>query len=61
MVREKTLSPSGEADDDGNYQNAQVSISQPELEYSGLEIGESVFVKAERGRIIIQSKEYEED
>lgn len=58
MVRKKTLSPSGATDDDGEHRNAQININQAELDYSGLDIGDEVYVRTEKGRIIIEDIEY---
>lgn len=54
MVRKKKLSPSGQKDKDGNYNNAHINIHRDELEAAGLEIGDDVFVRVREGMLVIQ-------
>ncbi|MFB6145867.1 MAG: hypothetical protein ABEJ99_05190 [Candidatus Nanohaloarchaea archaeon] len=61
MVRKKKLSPSGQKDKDGNYNNAHINIHRDELEASGLEIGDEVFVRVRGGMLVIQKTGKSED
>lgn len=54
MVRKKKLSPSGVKDEEGNYNNAHISLHKDELAAAGFEIGDEVMVRVREGMIIIQ-------
>lgn len=46
MVKKKTLAPTGPQDENGEHNNAQVSLNADELEMIGLEPGDEVVVEA---------------
>ena len=54
MVRRKKLSPSGTHDENGNYQNAHLSLHRDELSVAGMEVGEEVLVRVRDNKIILQ-------
>lgn len=55
MVRRKKLSPSGAKDKSGEYHNAHLNLHEDELAVAGMSIGDDVFVRVRKNKIIIQS------
>ena len=55
MVRKKKLSPSGAKDDEGQYHNVHINLHEDELAVAGMDIGDEVFVRVRKNKIIIQS------
>lgn len=54
MVRRKKLSPAGQKDEDGNYNNAHLNLHKDELEAAGLQIGDEVLVRVRENMLVIQ-------
>ena len=54
MVRKKKLSPSGQKNKEGEYNNAHLNIHKDELQAAGLEIGDDVFVRVREDMLVIQ-------
>lgn len=59
MVRKKKLSPSGTKDQQGEYHNVHHNLHEDELTVAGLDIGDEVFVRVRKDKIIIQSTDQE--
>jgi hypothetical protein len=59
MVRKKKLSPSGTKDQQGEYHNVHLNLHEDELTVAGLDIGDEVFVRVRKDKIIIQSTDQE--